>query len=624
MNLRKAPRTLVLTAGYAALVNVAVALSLLLRHDGQPPAEQLAVWVRLAPTYTLLSLLGYLWAGLYHGLWRYAGTATVFQIVRGVSFSAAVWGTGVALAGGERFPLGPALLVWLAQLVIMGAVRLAWRLWRERVIGGSGGLPVPTLIVGADHAAVGLVQEMRRKQSGDESLQPLGFVDPDPRLTGHLVEGLKVFGTLADLPRVLAEQRPAVVVVANPELPGRAVRDIAEACSAAGVRLRTVPAMSELPPGGRLTLARVRDVRLEDLLGRVPVPQADDDLGAFLRGRRVLVTGAGGSIGAEIARQVARFAPASLTLLDHAENGLYYIQRELAATLPAFALQAVVGDICDDRGLEAVFARVRPEVVLHAAAHKHVPLLEDAPREAVLNNVVGTRLLVDAADRHGVLHFVLISTDKAVNPSSVMGASKRVCERLVQAASRRGRGHYCAVRFGNVLGSDGSVVPLFQRQLERGGPLTVTHAEASRYFMTIPEAVRLVLQAGAMGQGGEVFLLDMGEPVKVVDLARQLIRLAGLREGEDVDIVFTGLRAGEKLHEELHSHAEQARMTKRERIMTWDLAPEDDGVLRAQVAELERIAASADAPAIREALRVVVPEYTPGPGQGPVPPATGA
>jgi FlaA1/EpsC-like NDP-sugar epimerase len=260
-------------------------------------------------------------------------------------------------------------------------------------------------------------------------------------------------------------------------------------------------------------------------------------------------------------------------------------------------------------GLEALFAAHRPEVVLHAAAHKHVPLLEESPREAVLNNVTGTRLLVDAAGRHGVAHFVLLSTDKAVRPTSVMGASKRVCERLVQAASTRGQGVYCAVRFGNVLGSEGSVVPLFQRQLERGGPLTVTHADATRYFMTIPEAVRLVLQAAAMGHGGEVFLLDMGEPVKIVDLARQLIRLAGLREGDDIDIEFIGLRPGEKLHEELHSNEEQTRMTRRQGILTWDLAPEDEPALRAEVAELERVAADGDAAAIRRALSALVPEY---------------
>ena len=609
MNLRKAPRTLVLTTAYALLVNTAVAAALLLHFDARVPEAALAEWARLAPWFTMLSLAAFWIAGLYHGLWRYAGTATVFQIARGVSLSAAAWGLLAAFTPASALPRPLTLVIWMVELLFMGGVRLAWRLWRERVLGGSGAREVRTLVIGADHAAVGLVQEMRRNRSGEESLQPVGFVDPDPRLTGHLIEGLRVFGTLADLARVLREQRPEAAVVADAALPGRWMREVVEACRAAGVRLKTVPAMSELPPGRRLTLARVRDIRLEDLLGRAPSPETDDDVGSFLRGRRVLVTGAGGSIGAELSRQVARFAPAELVLLDHAENGLYFIHRELAAAARGVAVRAVVGDLCDAVGLEALFAAHRPQVVLHAAAHKHVPLLEDAPREAVLNNVTGTRALVDTADRHGVAHFVLLSTDKAVRPTSVMGASKRVCERLVQAASRRGHGVYCAVRFGNVLGSEGSVVPLFQRQLERGGPLTVTHPEATRYFMTIPEAVRLVLQAAAMGRGGEVFLLDMGEPVRIVDLARQLIRLAGLREGEDVDIQFIGLRPGEKLHEELHTQDEQVRMTRRERILTWDLPAEDEASLRAQVAELERVAVHGDPAAIRRALLDVVPEY---------------
>jgi FlaA1/EpsC-like NDP-sugar epimerase len=622
VNWKKTPRTLVLTAGYVALVNGAVALALWLRFDGRWPADAVAAWVRLAPAFTVLSLISFWSSGLYHGLWRYAGTATVLQVARGVTMSAATWGLLVAFA--PMFGAGPvdalprALipLIWVWELVLLGGARLAWRLWRERQLGGGGAREVRTLVIGADHAAVGLVQEMRRNRSGEESLQPLGFVDVDPRLPGHLIEGLRVFGTVADLARVLREQRPEAVVIADPAFPGRWMREVVEACRAAGVRLKTVPGMSELPPGRRLTLARVRDIRLEDLLGRASSPGTDEDIGTFLRGRRVLVTGAGGSIGSELSRQVAQFAPAELVLLDHAENGLYFIQRELGNAARGVRACAIVGDLCDAAGLEAVFAAHRPEVVLHAAAHKHVPLLEDSPREAVRNNIAGTRLLVDAADRHGVEHFVLLSTDKAVRPSSVMGASKRVCERIVQAASRRGRGVYCAVRFGNVLGSEGSVVPLFQRQLERGGPLTVTHPEVTRYFMTIPEAVRLVLQAAAMGHSGEVFLLDMGEPVKVVDLARQMIRLAGLREGEDVDIAFIGLRPGEKLHEELHSQDEQARITRRQGILTWDLAAEDEPSLRAQVAELERVAVDGDAEAIRRALAAVVPEYRPGNGNG--------
>ncbi len=611
MNLRKAPRTIILTAGYLGLLHSAVGLALLLTHDGRVPAAALSDWARLAPVWSALSLLAFWSVGLYHGLWRYAGTATVFQVARGVTLSSLAFALAARVLGAASLSLSLAAGVWLWELVLMGSARLAWRLWRERVLGGSGARELATLVIGADHAAVSLVQEMRRKRSGDESLAPIGFVDPDPRLTGRRVEGLRVFGTLDDLPRVLAERSPAVAVVASPELPGRAVRAAATACEAAGVRLRTVPAMSELPPGARVTLGRVRDVRLEDLLGRTPLQDVDPDVGAFLRGRRVLVTGAAGSIGAELARQVARFAPAALVLMDRAENGLYFIQRELADVTPSFPLHAVIADLRDAAGVEAMLARHRPEVVLHAAAHKHVPLLEDAPREAVLNNVVGTRLLVDAAERHGIAHFVLVSTDKAVRPSSVMGASKRVCERLVQAASRRGRGVFCAVRFGNVLGSEGSVVPLFQRQLERGGPLTVTHPDATRYFMTVREAVRLVLQAGAIGRGGEVFLLDMGEPLRVLDIARQLIRLAGLREGEDVAVVFTGLRPGEKLHEELHSKDEHARMTRRDRILTWDLAPEDEMELRVDVAELEQVAETGEPDAIRDALRRVVPEYTP-------------
>ena len=611
MNLRKLPRTLVLTAGYAALLNAAVVLALILRYDGAPSSAAIAAASRLVPAWTVLSLLGYLVAGLYHGLWRYAGTETLFQMLRGITLSAVLWWAGCLWFGAGALPASLTVIVWFAQLALMGAARLSWRLWRDRQLGGHGARAVRTLVVGADHSAVGLVQEMRRRRSGEEAPLPMGFVDPDPRLTGHLVEGLRVLGTLADLPRVLEEQHPELVVIANPELSGRAVRLVAAACEAAGVRLRTVPAMSELPPGARVTMARVRDVRLEDLLGRASLPPADDEVGAFLHGRRVLVTGAGGSIGAELARQAARFAPASLVLLDHAENGLYFIQRELLDRGVSVPVHAVVADLRDAAGVEGVVAAHRPEVVLHAAAHKHVPLLEDSPREAVLNNVGGTRHLVEASARHAVAHFVLISTDKAVHPSSVMGATKRVCERLVQAASGAGGGRYCAVRFGNVLGSEGSVVPLFQRQLERGGPLTVTHPDATRYFMTIPEAVRLVLQAAAMGSGGEVFLLDMGEPVKVADLARSLIRLAGLREGEDLEIVFTGLRPGEKLHEELHSKAEQARMTKREHILTWDLASEDAVRLAAEVAALERAAETGDAASIRAALRSAVPDYEP-------------
>jgi len=327
----------------------------------------------------------------------------------------------------------------------------------------------------------------------------------------------------------------------------------------------------------------------------------------------VLVTGAGGSIGSELARQVAEYGPSELILLDHSENGLYYVHNELLAQRGGLPVHPVIADIRDLEGLEGMFVRFRPTLVLHAAAHKHVPLLEANPREAVLNNIVGTRNLVQLADRHGVRKFVLISTDKAVNPTSVMGASKRVCEMLLQSRSQVSPTRFVAVRFGNVLGSDGSVIPLFQRQIERGGPITVTHPEARRYFMTIPESVRLVLQAGAMGQGGEVFLLEMGEQVRILDLARQVIRLAGLREGEDIGIVYTGLRPGEKLYEELHYDSEKTRMTRHERIIKWELDVCDEAQLLRDVTELERLSQTGDGPTIRRALARLVPEFIEAP-----------
>ncbi len=609
MSFRKAPRFLVLTIGYASIVNLAYLAALLLRFEGQVPPRFWDGFAEVAPAFTLLSLLGFFLAGLYHGLWRYASTVTLFQVFKGVTLSAASLVVLLFLLPDRKFPSSLIVLVWLIELVAIGGARFAWRLARERVLGSISGHSVPTLVIGADHTGVDLVQEMRRRRSGEDSLMPIGFLDDDPRLTGHLIEGLKVFGTIADLPAVLRDKHVEMVISSDPSIPGRVLRDIARVCTEANVRVKTLPGLADLQQGSRPSLAQIRDIRIEDLLGREPVQLDIEELGAFLRGQRVLVTGAGGSIGSELVRQVAEYGPAELVLLDHAENGLYFINNEIVSQRPGFPVHAIVGDIRDRTGVESVFARYRPDVVFHAAAHKHVPLLEVSPREAVLNNIVGTRNLVDSSDRHGVRKFVLISTDKAVNPSSVMGASKRVCEMLLQSASQRSSTRFCAVRFGNVLGSDGSVIPLFQRQLQRGGPLTVTHPEARRYFMTIPEAVRLVLQAGAMGRGGELFLLDMGEQVRIQDLARQLVRLAGLREGEDIDIVFTGLRPGEKLYEELHSHTEKTRITRHERILAWELDAIDETDLRAAVGELERVAEAGDPVEVKRHLHGIVPEY---------------
>ena len=613
MNPRKLPRILILTAGYALLLQASYVAALLLRFDGHVPGREWAVYRAVAPLFTLLSLGGFLASGLYHGSWRYAGTASLLQVARGVTLSTLALGLMGRLWPDPPLAWSHVALVWLLELLGLGGARLAWRLAREGGFGESHSpagseRALPALVIGAGPTGVHLLQDLRRAPAGGERLEAIGILDEDARLKGRLIEGVRVLGTLADLPRALAEHRAERVVISEPGLPARLVREIVRASAAAGVRVKTLRGLSELAPG-RAAISQVRDVRIEDLLGREPVALDPAEVAGFLRGQRVLVTGAGGSVGSELARQALEFEPAEVVLLDHAENGLYFLHAELAGTRPGLALHAVVADVKDAAGVELAFRRHRPTVVLHAAAHKHVPLLESNPREAVLNNVLGTRLLADAAERHGVDKFVLISTDKAVNPTSVMGASKRVCEMLLQVRARTSRTRFVAVRFGNVLGSDGSVIPLFQRQIERGGPITVTHPDARRYFMTIPEAVRLVLQAAAMGSGGDVFLLDMGEQVRIVDLARQLIRLSGLHEGEDVEIVFTGLRAGEKLYEELHSHAEQARMTRHERVLRWELDAPDEAALRRGVEELESLAATGDPEAIRRSLSSLVPEY---------------
>ncbi len=608
MGLKTPPRFLTLTLGYALLLQVAYVLALLLRFEGAVPAQYWRGYLVVAPWFTGLSLAGFFFAGLYHGLWRYAGTVTLFQVLKGVTLSGVSLVVIYLFSYEPQFPRSLVVITWLLEVVLMGGTRFGWRLSRERVLG-----PVPlragrALVVGAGTAGLHLITEMRRGPAGHEVLQPVGFLDDDPRLPGHMIEGVKVLGSITDLPRVIEEQRVEIVIVSDPDLPARVVRDIARVCAGAEVRIKTLPGLSDLQHG-RTALSQMRDVRLEDLLGRQPVHLLLTEVAEFLHGQRVLVTGAGGSIGSELARQVAGFGPASLVLLDHAENGLYYVHNELQSQVPSLALHAVIADVRDAAALEQAHARFRPTVVFHAAAHKHVPLLETNPREGVLNNVVGTRNLLDAAERHGVNKFVLISTDKAVNPTSVMGATKRVCEMLMQSRAHRAPTRFVAVRFGNVLGSEGSVVPLFERQIQRGGPLTVTHPDARRFFMTIPESVRLVLQAGAMGRGGEVFLLDMGEQVRIADLARQLIRMAGLREGEDIEIVYTGLRPGEKLYEELHSDAERTRITRHERILVWDLDAPPEEELLADVAGLEARAEAGDADGVRALLQRIVPEY---------------
>ena len=485
MNLKKTPRLFVLTVVYAAFINASCLVSLLLRFEGDVPARYWNSYLHIAPAFTILSLFGYQLAGLYQGLWRYASTVTLFQILKGSLLSAVAMVGIMVFSPHLEMPRSLVIMSWAGQLLLVGGVRFAWRLIRDRVLGPLPNRATRTLVVGADTSGIHIVHEMRRRPAGAEGLAPIGFIDDDQRLTGMVIEGVKVRGTIADLPRIIHEHRAELVIVSDPTMPAKVVREITRYCGEAQVRIKTLPGLSDLN-AGRPTLAQIRDVQIEDLLGREPVHLDLQEVAAFLRGKRVLVTGAGGSIGSELARQAAEFSPSELVLLDHAENGLYYVHNELISLHPHLLIRPTVGNIQDVEGMEALFARFRPELVLHAAAHKHVPLLEINPREAVFNNILGTRVLVDAADRHGVEKFVLISTDKAVNPTSVMGA--------LEARVRDGRAEPLAAQRHALRGGAlrqrarerGLGDPLFRRQLERGGPLTVTHPDARRYFMTIP------------------------------------------------------------------------------------------------------------------------------------------
>jgi FlaA1/EpsC-like NDP-sugar epimerase len=463
-----------------------------------------------------------------------------------------------------------------------------------------------------------VVRELR--QNPQMGLVPVGFIDDDAGKHGVLLQRVRVLGGRTAIPELVRERGVDQVIIAMPSAPGKTIRDIVTICEEAGVRARILPGIYELL-GGSVKLNQLRDVQIDDLLRREPVQTDIAQVDGLLRGKRVLVTGAGGSIGSELCRQIIRCCPASLVLLGHGENSIFDIHNELRRELdgPAGpcplhqkpALIPVIADVRFAERLQGIFSKHRPEVVFHAAAHKHVPLMEANLGDAITNNILGTLRVVEASAQAGVEHLVLISTDKAVNPTSIMGATKRVAECIVQAAARRTDRAYVAVRFGNVLGSRGSVVPFFQKQIAAGGPVTVTHPEVRRYFMTIPEAVQLVLQAATMGRGSEVFVLDMGEPVRIADLARDLIRLSGLEPERDIEIKYTGLRPGEKLFEELFNVGEDYGRTEHEKIFRYRNGHHSaaEELLAVRLDALFEAARCQDETAMLATLRALVPEY---------------
>jgi FlaA1/EpsC-like NDP-sugar epimerase len=499
-------------------------------------------------------------------------------------------------------------LDWLLTLVFVGGIRAFWRLIREEFKPLFYGEQArKALIIGADPSS----EALARYLMADNRLKYriVGFLDSDPSRHGSLLSGVPVLGDWRKAPYYAEVTGAQELLVVSDFLSGKELRVLMDGCRQEGLHLKVMPALDELLEGNYGF--QIRDVEINDLLRRDPVVLNNEAIRSLLEGQTVMITGAGGSIGAEICRQVLRFHPTALVLVEQAENSLFYIEQELRRLNTATELYPRIADITDLSRIEQVFQMHRPRIVFHAAAHKHVPMMEFNPGEAIKNNIVGTRVLADAASEAGVAKFVMISTDKAVNPTSIMGCSKRVAEMYVQQLASHTASHteFVTVRFGNVLGSSGSVVPIFKEQIARGGPVTVTHPDMTRYFMTIPEAVQLVLQAVVMGKGGEVFVLDMGEPVRIVDLAKDLIRLSGLRLGSDIEIRFTGMRAGEKLFEELSRNDENLRATTHEKVLRARLGAPSQGLFATVDSMLDAAEGHASDEELRSRIAELVPEY---------------
>lgn len=608
MNPRPHFRNRFVLIGDLVLIIVSVLGSFALRYDvGQMPFYFPAILI-MSGVALLVKIPTYYFFGLYRRLWMYASTNEMKLIAVAVSTASVLTG-GIMLAliaAGLIQPGMPrtALIIdWLFSLVLIGGSRFALRILSEQ--GAKSEKGRRTLIIGAGDAGALVARELQKPHQLD--LTPIGFLDDDPAKQRHEIYGVRVIGRVSDLASILDNRQVDEVVIAIPSAPGRVVRQITDVCRRKGVPSRTMPGMYDLL-GGTVSVNRLREVDITDLLRRDPVTIDDRLVGSSLNGKRVLVTGAGGSIGRELSRQIARWRPSELVLLGHGENSIFEALLELSEDFPSVSLHPVIADVRDETRIEAVFAEHRPQVVFHAAAHKHVPLMEANVAEAVTNNVLGTRNLVEAANRHGVERLVLISTDKAIRPVSVMGATKRLAEMIVLNAAHRTGRTYSVVRFGNVLGSRGSVVPKFKKQIARGGPVTVTHPEMRRYFMIIPEAVHLVLQAAAMGTGGEVFFLNMGQPVRILDLAEDLIRLSGLEPGRDIEIAFTGIRPGEKLTEELSDDSMTFSPTAHPEIVRVESDEAVDGEqLNSTVDEMARLAQQNETDALLRTLDEVVP-----------------
>jgi FlaA1/EpsC-like NDP-sugar epimerase len=557
-------RTLSLIVVDMILINLSVFGSFYLRFEGNIPSEYFTTFYHTAITSTIIYVLSFYYFGLYRRIWQYASVGELLSILYAVSIGTIGVAGVVYFLAPFRVPHKAAILLWLLTVILIGGSRFLWRILQENSFYNQNAMPEKrVLIVGAGDAGALAARELKHRNYRDG--KPVGFIDDAPDKQKLQLLGLPVLGTRNDILRVVKGHNIDEVIIAMPSASSEAIRELVELCEKAKLEMKILPGVYDIL-SGNVQVNPIREVQVEDLLGREPVVMDLYEVANYLRGQSVLVTGAGGSIGSELCRQVIMFKPSRLILVGHGENSIFEIEQELKDLCSDTILQTEILDIKDILKVNRVFNVHKPNVVFHAAAHKHVPLMERNPEEALKNNVLGTKNLAEAAATVGVKTFVLISTDKAVNPTSVMGATKRIAEMVIQSMERVSSTKFVAVRFGNVLGSRGSVIPTFKKQIAKGGPVTVTDPEMVRFFMTIPEASQLVIQAGAIAAGGEIFILDMGKPVKIVDLAKDIIRLSGLEPGKDIEIKFTGIRPGEKLYEELLTAEEGTTETNHKRI----------------------------------------------------------
>ncbi len=571
----------------ALTVAAAIYFALWLRFDviEEPYASN---FFYLAPMFAALVVASLFISRLYHRLWKYASIGELVSIIRAVSIAMLVGVVAIYTIELPTLPRTVYIMSWMLSVALIGITRLGWRVIRDLVVKNARESLKNTLIIGAGDGGAIVARELQHNAA--LGLEPIGFIDDNPFKQKMSLYGIEVLGRREDIAHVVSQYDVEEIVIAMPSSNGRTIRELLEICRSTPAKVRIFQGTGEIISNNEL-----RNVEMEDLLRREPVKLDMEEIAAYLGGRTVMVSGAGGSIGSELCRQIAGFNPQKLVLLDNSENSLFEIEMELRNKWGGDCLAAELADVKVIDEIETIYQKHSPQVVFHAAAYKHVPLMEMHPDQAFKNNVLGTKNIAELAGKYQAETFIMVSTDKAVNPSSVMGASKRLAEKIVQGFNDSGITRYAAVRFGNVLGSKGSVVPIFKRQIEKGGPVTITDPAMTRYFMTIPEASGLIIQAGALAQGGEIFVLDMGEPVKIQDLAEDLIRLAGFEPERDIKITYIGLRPGEKLHEELFSSQEELSLTRHEQIYVLkngaekNLAGQDlEGLWRSMLAGLSK------------------------------------